>query len=60
MPPALLNDLYTYPFSWNASRDKQDTSFIATYGVATIGKVCKFNVNAHIHLGRHLSTFSNR
>src|SRR2546422_781493 len=58
MPPALLNNLYTHSFSRNTSWDKEDTSFIAAYGIATIGKVCKFNINTHIHLGRHLSTFS--
>jgi hypothetical protein len=58
MPTTLLNNFYAYPFSRNASWNEEDSSFIAAHGIAAIGKVCKFNINTHIHLGRHLSTFS--
>ncbi|GER88375.1 hypothetical protein KDW_25370 [Dictyobacter vulcani] len=51
MAAAFLNNLDTYPLTWNSSRNKQDTSLIATYGVSSVGKVCQFNINAHVHLG---------
>jgi hypothetical protein len=56
MPSAFFNNFDPHPFSWNPSRDEQDTSFVAAYGVASVGKVCKFNINAHVHLGGHPTT----
>src|SRR5579884_1637648 len=57
MSSALLYNLNTHPLARNPSRYKQDTSLIAAYGIASVGKIGKFNINAHVHLGGHLTTF---
>jgi hypothetical protein len=56
MPATFLYNLYSDPFPRNASGDKQDTTLIAAHGIAPVGQVCKFNINAHVHLGGHLTT----
>jgi hypothetical protein len=37
---ALLDNVYTYPFSWYTSRDKKYSPFVTTYGVSSVGQVC--------------------
>jgi hypothetical protein len=51
MPPTLLDNLNLYSFSWNSSGDEQNASLVSAYGVTPVGKVCKFYINAHVHLG---------
>jgi hypothetical protein len=53
MSPALLDNVYSYSFSWYTTRNKKYSSFISAYGIPPVSKVCKFNVNAHIYLGGH-------
>jgi hypothetical protein len=55
MTTPLLDNINSNALSRNPSWDKQDTTFIAAYGIAPIGQVCKFNINAHVHLGGHLT-----
>jgi hypothetical protein len=50
MTPALFNNFYPYSFSWNTTWYEEHTPFISPYGVAPIGEICEFNVNAHVHL----------
>src|SRR5436305_6910035 len=56
MSSAFLNDLHSHSFARNPSWNEQHTSLITTYGIASVGKVCKFNINANVHLGGHLTT----
>src|SRR5215471_20733749 len=56
MPTAFFDNFHTYPLAWNAARDKEYTAFITTYGVASIGEICEFNINAHVHLQTALLT----
>jgi hypothetical protein len=50
MSTAFFDNFHTYSLSWNTARDEEYTTFISAYGVTPIGKVRKFNINAHIHL----------
>ena len=54
MSAAFFNDFHTNTFAGNATGYKKDPSLITSYGVASIGKVCQFNIDAHNHLGGHL------
>src|SRR5450432_4458745 len=56
VPPTFLDNFYSNALARNPSWDKQDTTLIAAHGIASIGQVCKFNINAHVHLGGHLTT----
>src|SRR5271157_2022393 len=51
MPSPLLDNFNPYSFPWDSSRNKQNASLVSAYGIAPVGKVCKFYINAHIHLG---------
>src|SRR2546423_15675728 len=39
MSSAFLNNLNTDPLARNPSRNKQDTTLIATYGITSVGKI---------------------
>src|SRR5437660_11714967 len=51
MPSTLLDNLNPYSFSWDSSGDEQNASLVSAHGITPVGKVCKFYVNAHVHLG---------
>jgi hypothetical protein len=51
MPTALFYNFNAYPFPRNPSRHKEYTPLITAYGITPVGKVCKFYINAHVHLG---------
>jgi hypothetical protein len=40
MSPTFLDYVYTYTFSWDTSRNKENSSFVSAYGVSSVGKVC--------------------
>jgi hypothetical protein len=40
MSPAFLDNVYTYSFSRNTSGYEKYSSFVAAYGIPSIGKVC--------------------
>jgi hypothetical protein len=50
MPTAFFDDFYAHPLSRNTARYKEYATFISPYGVAPIGEICEFNINAHVHL----------
>jgi hypothetical protein len=50
MSTAFFDNFHTYSLSRNTARDEEYTAFIPAYGIASIGEVCEFNINAHIHL----------
>jgi hypothetical protein len=54
---AFLYYLYSYPFARDPSGNEKNASLIAAHGIASVGKVCKFNINAHVHLGGHLPPY---
>src|SRR5215813_12143037 len=51
MPTTLFDNLDTHTFSWDPSRYEEYASLVTTYGIASVGKICKFYINAHVHLG---------
>src|ERR1700737_4920642 len=55
MSPTFLYNVYTYPFTRNPSRDEQDSSLISAHSITTVSKIRKFNINAHVHLGGHIT-----
>jgi hypothetical protein len=61
MPPTLLDNLNPYSFSWDSSGDEQNASLVSAHGIAPVGKVCEFYINAHVHLncGREIPAFTN-
>jgi len=50
MASPLLDNIYPHPLTWNTARDEEDASLVSAYGVSAIGKVCKFDINTHVHL----------
>src|SRR5215469_11509018 len=47
---AFFDDLYAHSLAQNTARYKEYAPFISPYGVASIGEICEFNINAHVHL----------
>ena len=47
---AFFDNFYAHSLSRNTTRYKEYTAFVSPYGVAPIGEICEFNINAHVHL----------
>jgi len=40
MSPTFLDYVYTYTFSWDTSRNEENSSLVSAYGVSSVGKIC--------------------